>query len=195
MKRVVDRVVAVVALALLAPLLLALALAIRLESPGPAFFRQARVGRDHATFTIWKLRTMTRDAETALAGLAGANEASGLLFKVREDPRVTRMGRWLRRSSLDELPQLINVALGQMSLVGPRPALPSEVERYPADVRHRLVVQPGITGLWQVSGRSNLPWAEAVRLDQEYVDNWSLALDLRILLLTVRAVVRGHGAY
>ncbi len=194
-KQVLDRVIALVALVVLAPLLLGLALLIRLESPGPAFFRQARVGRNNAPFTIWKLRTMTRDAEAALAGLRSANEGFGLLFKMREDPRVTRIGRWLRRSSLDELPQLINVVLGHMSLVGPRPALPSEVDRYTPDVRHRLVMQPGITGLWQVSGRSELPWAEAVRLDQEYVDNWSLALDLRILLLTARAVLRRDGAY
>lgn len=194
-KRVIDRLVAVAALIVLSPVLLALAVAIRLDSPGPAFFRQRRVGRGDSTFTIWKLRTMSRDAEQELVGLADVNEASGPLFKVHADPRVTRLGRWLRRTSLDELPQLINVALGHMSLVGPRPALPSEVDRYPSAVRHRLVVVPGITGLWQVSGRSDLSWEEAVRLDQQYVDSWSMGLDLRIIVRTLRAVVRGTGAY
>lgn len=194
-KRILDRVVAVTALVLLCPLLLGLAVAIRLDSSGPAFFRQTRVGRNDRRFTIWKLRTMSCDAEQVRDRLAHLNEASGLLFKMQQDPRVTRLGRWLRRTSLDELPQLINVALGQMSLVGPRPALPAEVDQYPPDVRHRLVVEPGITGLWQVSGRSDLPWHEAIRLDQEYVDNWSFLLDLRILLRTARAVVRARGAY
>ncbi len=194
-KRQLDRVLAIGALVLLSPVALVLAGAIRLDSAGPAFFRQERVGRDDSRFLIWKFRTMTVGAEACLVELSDANEASGLLFKVREDPRVTRMGRWLRRTSLDELPQLINVARGQMSLVGPRPALPSEVAQYPPDVRHRLVVEPGMTGLWQVSGRSNLSWEEAVRLDQEYVDNWSLVLDLRILVRTVRAVVSRHGAF
>jgi exopolysaccharide biosynthesis polyprenyl glycosylphosphotransferase len=194
-KRVADRLVAALALIVLSPVLLALAVAIRLDSPGPAFFRQRRVGRDDTTFTIWKLRTMSCDAEQALAGLVDHNEASGPLFKVHADPRVTRLGRLLRRTSLDELTQLINVVLGHMSLVGPRPALPNEVDRYPSAVRHRLVVAPGITGLWQVSGRSDLSWEEAVRLDQEYVDSWSIGLDLRIIVRTLRAVVRGTGAY
>lgn len=194
-KRHLDRVLAVGALVLLSPVLLLLAAAIRLDSPGSAFFRQERVGRDERSFRIWKFRTMTVDAEQRLGGLVAANEASGLLFKMREDPRITRLGRWLRRTSLDELPQLINVARGQMSLVGPRPALPAEVARYPPDVRHRLVMHPGMTGLWQVSGRSTLPWEEAVRLDQEYVDNWSLVLDLRILVRTIRAVARRQGAF
>lgn len=194
-KRQLDRVLAVGALVLLSPLLLLLAAAIRLDSPGAAFFRQERVGRDECSFRIWKFRTMTVDAEERLGGLADANEASGLLFKLRDDPRVTRLGRWLRRTSLDELPQLINVARGQMSLVGPRPALPAEVAQYPPDVRHRLVMHPGMTGLWQVSGRSTLPWEEAVRLDQEYVDNWSLVLDLRILVRTIRAVAGRQGAF
>jgi exopolysaccharide biosynthesis polyprenyl glycosylphosphotransferase len=194
-KHVLDRTVAALALLVLSPLLLALALAIRIESPGPAFFRQTRIGRDDAPFTIWKLRTMSCDAGTAGPDLVALNEASGPLFKIRQDPRITRLGRWLRRTSLDELPQLINVALGQMSLVGPRPALPSEVAAYLPDVRHRLVVRPGITGLWQVSGRSDLSWEETVRLDQQYVDNWSLLLDARILLRTAGAVVSGRGAY
>lgn len=194
-KRQVERVVALLALVLLSPVLLVLVLAIRLDSPGPSFFRQERVGRGDSRFHIWKLRTMTVDAEARLVELSSANEAAGLLFKMRDDPRVTRLGRWLRRTSLDELPQLFNVALGQMSLVGPRPALPSEVEQYPPDVRHRLVVAPGMTGLWQVSGRSDLSWEEAVRLDHQYVDNWTLALDARILGRTVRAVLRRRGAF
>ena len=189
------RSVAVVALLVLSPLLLLLALAIRLDSPGPAFFRQTRVGRDDAPFTMWKLRTMTCDAAAVAPDLVALNEASGPLFKIHRDPRITRVGRWLRRTSLDELPQLINVALGHMSLVGPRPALPSEVAAYLPDVRHRLVVRPGITGLWQVSGRSDLSWDDTVRLDQQYVDNWSLLLDARILLRTAGAVLSGRGAY
>ncbi len=194
-KRVVERAVALVALLLLSPLLAALAVAIRLDSPGPAFFRQTRVGKDDTRFTMWKLRTMTCGAEHEVDALRSADEGAGVLFKIREDPRVTDVGRWLRRTSLDELPQLINVVLGQMSLVGPRPALPAEVERYHPDVRHRLVVEPGITGLWQVSGRSDLSWEESVRLDQRYVDNWSLLLDIGILARTVVALVRRTGAY
>lgn len=194
-KRAVDPLIALAVLVLLAPLLLVLVVAIRRDSPGPAFFRQTRVGKDDSRFTMWKLRTMTCDADAARCDLEGANEASGPLFKIRADPRVTRVGRWLRSTSLDELPQLINVVLGQMSLVGPRPALPAEVERYDPDVRHRLVVHPGITGLWQVSGRSDLSWEDGVRLDEHYVDDWSLLLDLRILLRTVGAVLRSRGAY
>jgi lipopolysaccharide/colanic/teichoic acid biosynthesis glycosyltransferase len=163
-----------------------------LTSRGPAFFRQERVGRDGSTFRIWKLRTMVVNAaELPVEG----NDADGLLFKLRVDPRVTRLGRVLRRLSLDELPQLINVVSGSMSLVGPRPPLASEVARYGDDVRRRLLVRPGLTGLWQVSGRSDLPWDEAVRLDLQYVENWSLALDLAILVRTVSVVLRRRGAY
>lgn len=194
-KHALDRTIATLALLVLSPLLLALALAVRLDSPGPAFFRQTRIGSGDAPFTMWKLRTMSHDAGDAVAGLVELNEASGPLFKIRQDPRITRVGRWLRRTSLDELPQLMNVALGQMSLVGPRPALPCEVAAYLPDVRHRLVVRPGMTGLWQVSGRADLSWDEAVRLDQHYVDNWSLLLDVRILLRTAGAVLSGRGAY
>lgn len=194
-KHALDRAVATLALLVLSPLLLALAVAVRLDSPGPAFFRQTRIGRADAPFTMWKLRTMCCDAGDAVPGLMDLNEASGPLFKIHADPRITRLGRWLRRTSLDELPQLINVALGQMSLVGPRPALPAEVATYLPDVRHRLVVRPGMTGLWQVSGRSDLTWDDAVRLDQQYVDNWSLLLDARILLRTAGAVLSGRGAY
>ncbi len=194
-KEVWERLAATLALLVLSPVLLALMLAVRLDSPGPALFRQTRVGRHDRTFSMLKLRTMTVDAEDQRSALAEHNEVDGNLFKIRGDPRVTRIGRFLRRSSLDELPQLINIVRGQMSLVGPRPALPSEVDAYEHDVRRRLVVKPGLTGLWQVSGRSDLPWEEAVRLDQSYVDNWTLRGDLAILARTFGAVVRQRGAY
>jgi lipopolysaccharide/colanic/teichoic acid biosynthesis glycosyltransferase len=145
---------------------------------------------------VWKFRTMVVDAEARKIQLAGHNEsAGGMLFKMRRDPRITKVGGWLRRWSLDELPQLINVALGEMSLVGPRPALPAEAEKYGFDMQRRHKVKPGITGLWQVSGRSDLPYDEAVRLDVRYVENWSVALDLQILWKTCAAVLRGSGAY
>jgi exopolysaccharide biosynthesis polyprenyl glycosylphosphotransferase len=194
-KEVVDRLGAAVLLVLLAPLLAAVVLAVRLGSPGPALFRQVRVGRDGEEFTIYKFRTMATDAEQRLAALRESNEHDGVLFKMRTDPRVTRVGRHLRRFSLDELPQLLNVLAGQMSLVGPRPPLPAEVAVYPQDMRRRLVVKPGLTGLWQVSGRAELSWEETIRLDLRYVENWSLWLDLVILLRTVTAVLRRSGAY
>jgi exopolysaccharide biosynthesis polyprenyl glycosylphosphotransferase len=194
-KEVVDRVGAALLLVLLSPLLLTLAVCIRRDSPGPVFFRQVRVGRDGRQFLMHKFRSMHLDAEARLAEIRHLNEHDGVLFKVRDDPRVTRVGRWLRRLSLDELPQLFNVLRGQMSLVGPRPPLPEEAAAYPDDVRRRLAVKPGMTGLWQVSGRSDLPWEEAVRLDLRYVENWSLSLDLVILMRTVSAVARTSGAY
>ena len=194
-KTVFDRSLAVAALVVVAPLIGLLAVAVRITSPGPAFFRQERVGRDGETFRIWKLRTMRLDAESLLSHLQQRNECDGLLFKMRHDPRVTAVGRWLRRYSLDELPQLFNVVRGDMSLVGPRPPLPSEVARYASDVERRLLVKPGITGLWQVSGRSDLSWDDSVRLDLYYVENWSLALDLSIIARTALAVVRTSGAY
>ncbi|MEW9529015.1 sugar transferase [Microbispora sp. NPDC049125] len=192
-KNVFDRLVAGAVLVLLAPLLAAVALAVRATSPGPALFRQTRVGRDGVEFTIMKFRTMRRDAESRKVELV--SDAEGVLFKVRRDPRVTPLGARLRRHSLDELPQLINVLKGDMSLVGPRPPLPEEVARYGDDVRRRLVVRPGLTGLWQVNGRSDLSWEESVRLDLRYVENWSLMLDLQILWKTWSAVARGAGAY
>jgi exopolysaccharide biosynthesis polyprenyl glycosylphosphotransferase len=194
-KGVADRLGAAVLLALLAPVLLAVAVAVRAGSPGPVLFRQVRVGRGGAEFTIYKFRTMRTDAEERLAELRHLNEQDGVLFKLRDDPRVTRVGRYLRRFSLDELPQLVNVLTGDMSLVGPRPPLPAEVAAYPEDMRRRLVVKPGLTGLWQVSGRAELSWEEAVRLDLRYVENWSLSLDLVILLRTLTAVLRASGAY
>jgi lipopolysaccharide/colanic/teichoic acid biosynthesis glycosyltransferase len=144
---------------------------------------------------MWKFRTMTTSAPAEVDGLSGQNDSDGCLFKLREDPRITRVGGVLRRYSVDELPQLWNVVTGQMSLVGPRPALPTEVERYDDDPRRRLAVKPGLTGLWQVSGRSDLSWAESVRLDLQYVDNWSLSLDVSILRRTVGAVLGHRGAY
>ncbi|WP_169799197.1 sugar transferase [Nocardioides jensenii] len=195
LKEAWERLAALCILLLLAPVLIALMIAIRVESPGPAIFRQTRVGRDDEPFTMFKLRTMCDRAEQQCQELAARNEVDGVLFKVRNDPRVTRIGRLLRRYSLDELPQLFNVVLGDMALIGPRPPLPHEVEQYADDVRRRLAVKPGVTGLWQVSGRSDLPWEEAVRLDLRYVDNWSLGLDLSIMLRTARAVVSHQGAY
>ncbi|MBX6385135.1 MAG: sugar transferase [Microbispora sp.] len=192
-KDMFDRVVAAVALVVLAPLLVVVAVAIRATSPGPALFRQRRVGKDGVEFTILKFRTMRRDAEVRKIDLV--SDADGVLFKVRRDPRVTPLGAVLRRYSIDELPQLVNVLRGDMSLVGPRPPLPGEVARYGDDVRRRLVVRPGMTGLWQVNGRSDLSWEESVRLDLRYVENWSLMLDLQILWKTWSAVARGAGAY
>lgn len=194
-KDVVERLAAILGLALLLPVLLVIGLLIRLDSPGPAIYRQHRVGRDGRLFTMYKLRSMSTSADADRLELVGCNEADGVLFKIQHDPRVTRIGRWLRRTSVDELPQLWNVVRGDMSLVGPRPALPEEVATYDTDPRRRLVVKPGITGLWQVSGRSDLSWPESVRLDVRYVDNWSLGLDLQILLRTVRAVLSHRGAY
>ncbi len=193
-KNLMDRVVAVFGLAILSPIVVTVALAIKLSDRGSVFFRQSRVGREGKTFRVWKFRTMYVDAEERLAALTDQNESDGLLFKIKNDPRITPLGRFLRASSLDELPQLINVLLGEMSLVGPRP-LPAEDGDFLGDVRRRLLVRPGITGLWQVSGRSNLSWDDAVRLDLYYVDNWSLTFDLTILWRTVGVVLRTKGAY
>ena len=185
---------ALIGLVITLPLMLTTAIAIRLSDPGPVFFRQARVGREGRTFRVWKFRTMYEDAEERVAELQELNETDGMLFKIRNDPRVFPVGRFLRASSLDELPQLINVLLGEMSLVGPRP-LPAEDGDFRGDVRRRLLVRPGITGLWQVSGRSDLSWDDAVRLDLYYVDNWSLVLDLHTLWRTIGVVLRRKGAY
>ncbi|MFI0451346.1 sugar transferase [Actinomadura sp. 6N118] len=195
LKSMVDRVGSLAGLAFLSPLILAIAIAIKVTSSGPVLFRQVRVGRDGSEFTVLKFRTMVVDAEARKVELIEHNENDGVLFKMKQDPRITKVGRWLRRYSLDELPQLINVVRGDMSLVGPRPPLPEEVARYGDDVRRRLVVKPGMTGLWQVNGRSDLTWEESVRLDLRYVDNWSLALDLQIMWKTWSAVFRGSGAY
>ncbi len=196
LKNTVDRTSASLMLLVALPLLLVLAIAVRLTSPGPAFFRQERVGSEGERFTMYKLRSMFSDAEQRLVELEALNEnRDGLLFKIKDDPRVTPLGKWLRRFSLDELPQLINVVKGDMSLVGPRPPLQSEVRQYQNDVRRRLLVKPGLTGLWQISGRSDLSWDESVRLDLHYVENWSLALDAHILWRTAFVVLGRHGAY
>jgi exopolysaccharide biosynthesis polyprenyl glycosylphosphotransferase len=195
LKGVFDRVTAAIALVMLSPLFLALAVMIRLSDNGPALFIQTRVGKDGRTFKIYKFRTMVVDAERRLAQLQASNDFDGVLFKMRRDPRVTAIGARLRKWSVDELPQLINVLRGDMSLVGPRPALPDEAARYADHVRRRLVVKPGLTGMWQVNGRSNLSWDESVRLDIRYVENWSFALDLQILWKTFSVIFRGSGAY
>lgn len=194
-KGLVDRSLALAALTLALPVLALLALAIKLDSRGPVLFRQTRVGQGGNEFDVYKFRTMVVNADALLAELSTRNETDGLLFKMRADPRVTRVGRILRKWSLDELPQLVNVLLGQMSLVGPRPPLPAEVARYDGDVARRLLVKPGMTGLWQVSGRSDLSWEDGIRLDLYYVENWSLAADLTIMWKTFGAVVNGRGAY
>lgn len=194
-KSVFDRVFALTGLVVAAPLFAVLALAIRLDDGGPALFRQTRVGKHGRAFSVYKFRTMVPDAEERKASLTGQNQQQWPLFKIRRDPRLTRLGLWLRRWSLDELPQLFNVLTGEMSLVGPRPALPEEAAMYGDHVRRRLAVKPGMTGLWQVNGRSNLSWDESVRLDLRYVENWSLMLDLQILWKTSAAVIRGWGAY
>ena len=193
-KRGIDVVGSGVGLLLLSPVLLAIAVWIRATSSGPALFRQTRIGRDGEEFRVFKYRTMYQDAEARKAELLDENETDGLLFKITDDPRITRPGKLLRRASIDELPQLINVFKGEMSLVGPRP-LPVDDSDFEGHVRRRLLVRPGITGLWQVSGRSDISWDEAVRLDLYYVENWSLALDVTILMRTVLAVWRGEGAY
>lgn len=195
LKNLFDRVMALVLLTLALPLLLCIALAVLLSSRGPVLFKQRRVGRGNTTFTMLKFRTMCLDAEDRLSELAGSSEGNAVLFKLKADPRVTRVGGVLRRYSLDELPQLINVLRGEMSLVGPRPPLEREVARYAADDTRRMLVKPGLTGLWQVSGRSDLSWDESVLLDLRYVDNWSMTLDLLILWKTARAVLKGSGAY
>jgi len=193
-KRVLDRVVAATVLILLAPLFLLIAIAIKLGSAGPVFFRQERVGLHGRRFTILKFRSMIEGAELQQPALLAFNEMSGPVFKMADDPRVTPIGRWLRKLSLDELPQLINVMRGEMSFVGPRPPLPHEVERYQRWQRRRLSMPPGLTGLWQVSGRNRMDFETWMRLDLAYIDNWSLGLDLKILAKTVPVVISGAGA-
>jgi exopolysaccharide biosynthesis polyprenyl glycosylphosphotransferase len=195
LKNVFDVTLALLLLVVTAPLLLAIAIGVKRDAPGPVLFRQTRVGKNGETFAIVKFRTMYVDAEHRLEAIRADNDQSGVLFKIRQDPRITDLGRALRRWSLDELPQLFNVIAGHMSLVGPRPPLPAEVARYPQDMRRRLVVKPGMTGLWQVSGRADLSWDESIRLDLQYVENWSLTTDLVILMRTVTVVLRGSGAY
>lgn len=194
-KQAFDMVFSLAALIAAAPVMLAAALAIKLTSKGPVFYPSERIGLDGKPFTMLKFRTMTDGADTQLEQLLSVNEGAGVLFKMRQDPRVTPVGRILRRFSIDELPQFINVIKGDMSVVGPRPPLRREVESYDGDVKRRLLVKPGVSGLWQVSGRSDLSWEESVRLDLSYADNWSMAGDLMIIAKTVKAVLTSHGAY
>ena len=194
LKGIMDKIGAALLLLVLSPLLFTIYLSVRSDG-GPGFFRQTRVGLGGRQFRMWKFRSMVVDAEKRKATLVAANEGAGPLFKLKSDPRITPVGALLRKYSLDELPQLFNVLTGSMSLVGPRPPLPSEVATYNRDARRKLLVKPGLTGLWQISGRSDLSWDEAVRLDLRYVENWTLALDGLILWKTIRAVISSDGAY
>jgi exopolysaccharide biosynthesis polyprenyl glycosylphosphotransferase len=194
-KRVIDLSISILAIPFMAILFAVVALFIKLDSPGPVIFKQRRVGKDGRSFHVLKFRSMVEGAEQMQADLEDLNEADGPLFKVKRDPRVTRVGKWLRRTSIDELPQLINVIRGEMSIVGPRPGTPEEVAQYEPWQMQRISVLPGITGLWQVSGRSDVPFEEMVLLDIFYIENWSLDLEIRILLQTVPYVLLGHGAY
>lgn len=194
-KRIIDISLSSLALAVLAPVFLAIALAVKFSSEGPVLFAQERVGLRGRSFKMYKFRSMVVDAEAKLGKLRDQNEGSGPLFKLKVDPRVTKVGAWLRKFSLDELPQIYNVLRGDMSLVGPRPPLPSEVECYEGYTERRLFIKPGLTGLWQISGRSDLDWEESVRLDLYYVENWSLTGDLMIMWRTFKVMLRPEGAY
>jgi len=195
LKRLIDILGALLGLVLLAPLFACIGLLIRLDSPGPVFFAQTRVGRRGRPFRCWKLRSMYVDAEARKADLLASNEmAGGTTFKMRRDPRITRVGRFLRKASIDELPQLLNVLCGDMSLVGPRPPVPAEVAVYTPRQRQRLAVKPGITCIWQVRGRSDIPFAQQAELDIEYISKRSLALDVQLLLATIPAVLLARGA-
>lgn len=195
LKRTFDFVIAAALTVLVSPLMVLIAIVVKLQDGGPVFFRQERSGQHAQRFLMTKFRSMVPDAEVRLEEFLHETNAGEVLFKLKEDPRVTRFGRFIRRYSLDELPQLFDVLRGDMSLVGPRPPLPREVEQYPADMNRRLLVRPGLTGLWQVSGRSDLSFEEAVRMDLYYVDNWSITGDVIIMLKTVRAVLFARGAY
>ena len=195
LKRSVDIVFSAIAIVVLMPLMLVIAVLLKLDSPGPILFRQRRCSRNGETFQMLKFRSMVENAEDDLAGLLDRNEGAGVLFKLRNDPRVTRTGRTLRKYSLDELPQLWNVLVGDMSIVGPRPPLVSEVACYEGSVHRRLFIKPGLTGLWQISGRSDLSWEESVRLDLYYVENWSLTGDLMIMWRTAKSILNPKGAY
>ncbi len=194
-KRLMDTVLAGVLTLIAVPIGLVVAVLIKLDSPGPVFFRQERVGVHGQRFKMLKFRSMCQHAEARKSSVEGGNTTNAVLFKVKQDPRITRVGKVIRRLSIDELPQLLNVLVGDMSLVGPRPSLPNEVDRYEADAMQRLRVRPGMTGMWQISGRSDLDWEQSLRLDLWYVDNWSPVLDLQILARTGRAVFGGSGAY
>ena len=193
LKLLADKVLALLLLILLSPVFFVIAILVKQSSPGPIFWRQTRVGRNGHLFTMFKFRSMVADAEERKEELLKKNEVDGWAFKMENDPRVTAVGRVLRRYSLDELPQLWNVLVSDMSLVGPRPSLPEEVERFAPGERRRLSMKPGMTGLWQVSGRHTLPIERWIQLDLEYVDNWNIWLDCRILFMTIAAVFRGEG--
>ena len=195
LKSTVDRVGAALLLLAFAPTLLVVSIAIKLDSRGPVFYRAERIGLNNIPFHMWKFRSMVVDADKLRDQLAEQNEGNGVLFKIRDDPRVTRVGAFLRRFSVDEIPQLFNVLFGSMSLVGPRPPLREEVDTYDDPTARRMLVRPGMTGLWQVSGRSDLSWEESVRLDLSYVENWSITHDLMIMWKTARAVISSDGAY
>lgn len=195
MKRSADFIVSAIGIVIISPLLLVIAAAIKLDSKGPLLIKQKRIGKNGAPFHMLKFRSMVANAEALKPALAKQNEADGPVFKIKNDPRITRVGRFTRKYSLDELPQLFNVLMGQMSLVGPRPPLPSEVEQYNDYQWRRFDVRPGITGLWQVSGRSDLPFEEWVKLDIYYIERWSLSLEFKVLLKTIPVVLKGDGAY
>jgi exopolysaccharide biosynthesis polyprenyl glycosylphosphotransferase len=196
LKRVFDIMASIVLMVLLLPVFLGVALAIRLESPGAILFKQTRVGRWGRLFTMWKFRSMYMDAEARKAELMAQNEMSGgVIFKMKDDPRVTKVGKFIRKTSIDELPQLWNVLTGEMSLVGPRPPVPLEVDQYSLSDRRRLEVIPGITCIWQVSGRSEIPFDQQVELDVQYIESQSFWTDIKILLKTVPALLFGTGAY
>ena len=194
-KRALDIAMSGGALLVLSPLLLGAAAAVKLTSPGPVLFRQIRVGRDGQPFAMFKFRSMYLDAEARRAELLAQSDLSGVCFKARHDPRVTPVGRLLRRFSIDELPQVVNVLRGDMAIVGPRPALPSEVAAYPARALGRLAVKPGITGVWQVSGRADIGFDKMGDMDLAYTRSHSLMLDVLLIALTFRAVLSGRGAY
>ncbi len=194
-KRAMDIIICGATLVLLSPLWLLVALAIKLDSRGPVLFRQLRVGRNHKPFYCLKFRSMTADAETRKDEVVHLNEVDGPVFKIRNDPRVTRVGRFIRKTSLDEFPQLVNVLRGEMTLVGPRPPLPREVEQYEEWMLRRLEVTPGLTCIWQISGRSNVSFEQWMRMDLRYIDSCSIAMDISILLRTIPAVLFGRGAY
>lgn len=194
-KRTMDVVLCSLGLLLLLPFFAAVAVAIRLDSRGPIFFRQVRVGLGHKPFYCLKFRSMTADAEKRRDEIAHLNEVDGPVFKIRNDPRVTRVGAWIRKISIDELPQLVNVLKGEMTLVGPRPPIPAEVEKYEDWMHRRLSVTPGITCVWQISGRSNISFEQWMRMDLDYIDSCSILKDISILLRTIPAVLFGRGAY
>jgi exopolysaccharide biosynthesis polyprenyl glycosylphosphotransferase len=193
-KRLLDFTGGMIGLILASPVMLAAAIAIKLDSKGPVIFKQVRAGRNGRKFTMYKFRSMVADAEELKARIAHLNEMGGPVFKIKKDPRITKIGAFIRKTSIDELPQLFNIIAGDMSIVGPRPALPSEVAQYAPWQRRRLSVKPGLTGLWQVSGRNQVDFDEWMQLDLEYIDSWSLWLDIKIILKTVPVVLLRKGA-